>query len=272
MANKQRLAVERQERILQEIRAVGAVRVSSLVDLLGVSDMTVRRDIGELAELGLVRKVHGGAVEVPQSRIVPGAGFASASRLAQKLAIADAAIQLIRPGSAIALSAGTTSHVLATRIVASPHLRPLTVFTNSLPVADCLHSAGDRELDVLLSGGSRTPDDALIGPVPVAALENFRFDQLFLGVHAIGPGHELTTPILLEGETDRAMIASANQLVVIADSTKWRAASLSVVAPMSAVDVLITDDGLERSTAEEIEKLVGRLVLVHAAQEVESEQ
>ncbi|HMO12126.1 MAG TPA: DeoR family transcriptional regulator, partial [Actinotalea sp.] len=189
---------------------------------------------------GLVRKVHGGAGDARHA--ARGPGFRAKSGLAgpQKAAIARAALALVRPGSAIALSAGTTTHLLA-RLLADSDLRPLTVVTNSLPAADALHRPDDHELTVVLTGGTRTPSDALVGPLATAALRDLRVDVTFLGVHGLGVDTGLTTPNLLEAETDRALVAAAGQLVVLADRSKWSETGLSRIADLSAVDVLITD-------------------------------
>src|ERR1051326_8663190 len=129
------LAHQRQVRILAELRQAGAVRVSDLTELLGVSDMTVRRDIERLVETGLAHKVHGGAVLSGQVAHEP--GFAVKSQLEQsaKHAIAAYAATLIQPGAAIALSAGTTTWAMAPLLVSIPGL---TVVTNSTTVADAI--------------------------------------------------------------------------------------------------------------------------------------
>ncbi|BDZ41042.1 hypothetical protein GCM10025865_03410 [Paraoerskovia sediminicola] len=146
------LASQRHERLLAEIRRSGAVRIADAAATLDVSDMTVRRDLADLAERGLVEKVHGGAV-LPHATVhEPGYSAKSTQSTAEKEAIADAAIALVSPGTAIALSAGTTTATLALRIAADPQLRPLTVVTNSLPVAEILHGAGDRALETILTG------------------------------------------------------------------------------------------------------------------------
>ena len=237
------LATQRRERILDEIRTHGAARVADLVAVLDVSDMTVRRDIAELAARGLVRKVHGGAVDARPSAHEPGFASKQSIATAQKLAIADAALELVPSGASIALSAGTTTWALATRLAERADLRPLAVVTNSLPVADALHAAGDVG-DVVLTGGSRTPSDALVGPLAVAALETLHVDLLFLGAHGIDADAGLTTPNLLEAETNRALARSARRTVVVADSTKWGTLGMSRFLTLEDVDVLVTDDGL----------------------------
>ncbi len=234
------LAPQRQELILNLIQRNGAAKVADLVADLGVSDMTVRRDIAELAERGLVHRVHGGAVDVRHAAHEP--GFATKRALAEheKAAIAQVALTLVQPGSAIGLSAGTTTHTLA-GLLASSTIRPLTVVTNSLPAADALHHPNDRELNVVLTGGTRTPSDALVGPLATGSLAGLHLDLLFLGVHGLDLAAGLTTPNLLEAETDRALVAAADRVVVLADHTKWGTTGLSRIAELNQVDVLITD-------------------------------
>ena len=256
------LAPQRQDHILAKIQADGAVRVADLVESLDVSDMTVRRDIGELARRGLVRRVHGGAVDARPAALEP--GFQAKRELAgpEKAAIARSALDLVEPGSAIALSAGTTTHLLARLIVEDTSRRPLTVVTNSLQAAEALHAPDDPSLAVVLTGGTRTLSDALVGPLATTALTSLRVDVAFLGVHGFDLDAGLTTPNLLEAETDRALVGSASRLAVLADRTKWGVVGLSRIVELSEVDVLICDDALPVGAAEVIRDVVGTLVLV----------
>ena len=151
--------------IVEEIRRRGAVRVSELTELLGVSDMTIRRDLDVLAGSGLIDKVHGGATARRQlSTDEPGFDAKSRRQFAEKEAIAQAAAGLVEPGQAIALSAGTTTWRLAHYLADVPDL---TVVTNSMQVAIVLHRQARPDLTVVLIGGVRTPSDALVGPIAV---------------------------------------------------------------------------------------------------------
>lgn len=253
------LARQRQEHILEEVHERGGVRVSTLVDTLGVSDMTVRRDIEALASRGLVARVHGGATAVSaRSTDEPGFTVKSALATAEKAAIAREAAALVEPGAAVALSAGTTTFAVARELRAIPDL---TVVTNSVPVAQLLHETSRRDLTVVLTGGVRTPSDALVGPVAVAALRGLHVDWLFLGVHGYDDRVGLTTPNLVEGETDRALVSSARRLVVVADHSKWGVVGLSTIATLDDVDVLVTDDGLDADSRQIVAGHVGRLVV-----------
>src|SRR6476646_9956794 len=180
------LASQRRSTIVSLVEETGAVKVSDLVDQLGVSDMTVRRDIEQLAREGMLERVHGGALAV---------GFRSSDE------------------------PGFTTYELARVLRAVPDL---TVVTNSVPVAQLLHEARTPGQTVVLTGGERTPSDALVGPVAVSALRTLHVDRLFLGVHGMDAEAGLTTPNLVEAETNRAMIAAARRVCVLARSEERR--------------------------------------------------
>jgi DeoR/GlpR family transcriptional regulator of sugar metabolism len=253
------LAAQRQKLIVDEIRREGGVRVRELTSLLDVSEMTIRRDIDVLASAGLVDKVHGGAT-VPGGLSAEEPGFEAKShrQLGEKEAIARAASKLVEPGQAIGLSAGTTTWRLAHHLASVPDL---TVVTNSIQVADVLHRASRPDLTVVLTGGVRTPSDALVGPVAVNAVRSLHLDVLFLGVHGISANAGLTTPNLMEAETDRAFVAASGRLVVVADHVKWGVRGLSRIAGLDEVDVLVSDHGLTSSARAEIKAHVDRLVI-----------
>ena len=253
------LAAQRQKLIVDEIRREGGVRVRELTGLLEVSEMTIRRDIDVLASAGLVDKVHGGAtVRGGLSAEEPGFEAKSHRQLGEKEAIARAASKLVEPGQAIGLSAGTTTWRLAHHLASVPDL---TVVTNSIQVADVLHRASRPDLTVVLTGGVRTPSDALVGPVALNAVRSLHLDVLFLGVHGISADAGLTTPNLLEAETDRAFVAASGRLVVVADHVKWGVRGLSRIAGLDEVDVLVSDHGLTSSARAEIKEHVDRLVI-----------
>jgi DeoR/GlpR family transcriptional regulator of sugar metabolism len=236
------LAGQRQMLIVEEIRRRGAVRVSELTELFSVSDMTIRRDLDVLAASGLVDKVHGGATARGRaSTDEPGFEAKSHRQLGEKEAIAREAARLVKPGQAVALTAGTTTWRLAHYLLDVPEL---TVVTNSIQVANVLHREQRHDLAVVLTGGVRTPSDALVGPVAVSTLHALHVDLLFMGVHGMTADAGYTTPNLLEAETNQALIACAERVVVVADHTKWGVRGLSQIARLDEAHVLVTDDGL----------------------------
>ncbi|MFF4353461.1 DeoR/GlpR family DNA-binding transcription regulator [Streptomyces sp. NPDC001530] len=263
--NQNLLAEQRRALILDEVRRRGGVRVNELTRKLGVSDMTVRRDLDALARQGVVEKVHGGAVPVAEaSTHEPGFEAKSGLELTAKEDIARAAAELVAPGSAIALSGGTTTYALAHQLLDVPDL---TVVTNSVRVADVFHSAqrtsGQRQgaATVVLTGGVRTPSDSLVGPVADQAIAALHFDVLFLGVHGISVEAGLSTPNLAEAETNRRLVQSARRVIVVADHTKWGTVGLSSFAALEQVDTLVTDAGLPAEARAEIAEHLRRLVV-----------
>ncbi len=254
------LARQRQTFILDKVREEGAVKVADLVRELGVSDMTVRRDLEILDERGLLEKVHGGATALVGSALFePGFAAKSALQQREKDAIADAAVELVEPGMAIAVSAGTTTYALAQRLANVPGL---TVLTNSVRVADVLHQVGRGDQTIILTGGVRTPSDALVGPFAVAALRTVHVDLVFVGVHGMDPHSGFTCPNLLEADTDRALIDSGRRLVVVADHSKWGVIGISSIARLDQADVLVTDSGLEADARSLLSKAVRELIVV----------
>ncbi|MEP6799252.1 MAG: DeoR/GlpR family DNA-binding transcription regulator, partial [Lapillicoccus sp.] len=254
------LASQRRTAILGLVEESGAVRVSDLVEQLGVSDMTIRRDIELLAREGLIERVHGGALAIGgASAHEPGFDAKSSLMTRQKRAIAAHAATLVEPGSAVAISAGTTTYELARCLRGVPDI---TVVTNSVPVAQLLHESPTPGQTVVLTGGLRTPSDALVGPVAVGALRTLHVDRLFLGVHGMDLRAGLTTPNLVEAETNRAMVAAARQLVILADHTKWGVVGLSTIVDLDEVDLLITDDGLTPRARSALHDAVSQLVVV----------
>ncbi|WP_189208519.1 DeoR/GlpR family DNA-binding transcription regulator [Actinokineospora fastidiosa] len=252
------LARQRQEVILDEVRRSGAVQVHALVTRLGVSDMTIRRDLDVLAKRGLVEKVYGGATSVVgRSTDEPGFEAKSVRALAEKDAISARAASLIRPGTAIGISAGTTTWTFARHLDDVPDI---TVVTNSIRVADVLRT--DRpDRTVVLTGGVRTPSDALVGPVAVQSLRSLHLDMVFLGVHGMADGPGFTTPNLNESETDRALVEAGGRLVVLADHTKWGMVGISTIADLSEADVLVTDEGIADDAREILAARVGELIV-----------
>src|SRR6202161_1204039 len=259
------LARHRQSLILEAVRSGGTARVSDLPQRLGVSDMTIRRDLEVLARDGLVEKVHGGAVlpGTPASH-EPSFDTKLVLERPEKPAIARAAANLVTPGTAVALAAGTTTFALAQCLLDVPGL---TIVTNSLQVTSAFN--GTRGLDgaadsVVRTGGVPTPSDALVGPVADLTIRSLHFDLLFLGCYGFDPEAGLTAPNLAEAETNRTFMRVARRVVVLADHTKWGLVSLSSFARLSEVDVLITDDMLPPDARTQVADQVGEMIFAES--------
>ncbi|MFG2875588.1 DeoR/GlpR family DNA-binding transcription regulator [Streptomyces sp. NPDC048337] len=257
------LAHQRRTLILDAVRRDGAVRVADLVGRLGVSDMTVRRDLDALARRGLVEKVYGGAV-APAGASGHEPGFDAKADLEgdAKAAIADTAATLVEPGGVVAISGGTTAYAVATRLLGVPRL---TIVTNSLPVAELVrtadHDGGPDAPTLLLTGGSPTPSAALVGPLADLVIASLHVDLLVLGAHGVAEGAGLTTPNLMEARTNRALVASARRVAVVADHSKWGVVGLSGFAALDQADWFVTDAGLPAPARAVLMETVGELLV-----------
>jgi DeoR/GlpR family transcriptional regulator of sugar metabolism len=267
METRPTLAQRRHELILKEVRRARAIRVTELAALLGVSDMTVRRDLEALDEAGLLTKVHGGAtVAGLQSAFEPGFAAKSLRNTVEKDAIAREAARLVTPGSAIGITAGTTTFRFAGEL---EDVADLTIVTNSMSVAELLTRSGRTDRTVVLTGGVRTPSDALVGPVTCGALRSLHLDIVFMGVHGMSMRTGFTTPNLQESETNRAFADAAGELVVLADHTKWEVSGLAEIVGIGGADIVVTDDGLPESAQKVLAEAVDRLVVTPVARDGE---
>jgi DeoR/GlpR family transcriptional regulator of sugar metabolism len=208
-----------------------------LAERLGVSEMTVRRDLDQLQAQGLVRRVRGGAValDVPVER----AGFDVRERwlTGVKSRLGRAAAEMIEPGSTVLLDAGTTTVELAGHLA---RRAPLTVAVLSLQAA--VRLADQPGIRLLVIGGeSRAGERSLVGPLALAALEQLRFDTFVMSIGAVH--HELgwSEFDLDDAAVKRAALRRAGRTIVVADSTKLGVQAFARVGPLDAVDVLVTD-------------------------------
>ncbi len=245
------LANQRRDHIVDVVRREGSVRVRDLAEQLDVSEMTIRRDLDALAELRVLDKVHGGALRIgPASSFEPGFDAKQQRQTAEKEAIARAAMAFVEPGSAIGLTAGTTTWRFAQLLRDVP---TLTVVTNAPSIARTLYDQGGHS--VVLTGGTRTPSDALVGQLATRALATLHIDVLFLGVHGMDAGLGFSTPNMAEAEVNRAFIDAARRVVVLADHTKWATRGLAQIAPLDRADVVISDPALPAAARDELDRV-----------------
>lgn len=255
------LAAQRREIILTHLERDGAVTVAGLAKLLGVSEMTVRRDLDSLDAQGHVNKVHGGATLTHAGRSSE-PGFVAKSGLAApaKVAIARAAAALVETGAAVGLTGGTTTFLVAQELRA---MRGITIVTNSIRVADAFSDISPSEVPVIVIGGSRTPSDALVGPMAVESMRGLNLDFCFMGVHGMDEHSGFTSPNLLEAETNRAFAATARKFIVVADSSKWGEVGLARITPLAEATAVITDDGMTASARQILSSQVDDVTYVN---------
>jgi DeoR/GlpR family transcriptional regulator of sugar metabolism len=229
---------KRRQELLELINSRGFATLSELVSTLGVSDSTVRRDLDALDQAGLARRTHGGAFCSAELRTMPALEDRAGSMAAEKRMIGRAAAALVADGESVLLDGGTTTLEVARALCG----RPLQVVTNSLPIAAMV--AGHPGTDLVLVGGYVYPRTGVaMGPMAIAALASLRVRYVFLGAAGIMPDGIYNSNTILV-DTQRQMMAVAQDVVVVADQTKFGKLSLSRLCGLNEIGRLVTDNGL----------------------------
>lgn len=235
---EQPLPAERHRRIQELLREHRVVRVSVLSESMGVSEVTIRRDLEALERRGLLERTHGGAVATHWMRSEPGYLEAISSSIEEKRAIGRAAAAMVEPGDALYMNGGTTTLEVFRHLRASG----VKVVTNHVGIA---LEASERDVELLLLGGHyRAPSNSVVGPFATDALRRTHATKAFIGVEGIGIASGLTTPVAAEAEIAHLMIEQTHGIViVVADHSKIGTVADFVIAPLDRVDVLVVDAG-----------------------------
>ena len=243
-AQRSTAGVARREAILRSLQAAGFVSVTTLTSELGVSDMTVRRDLRQLADEGHLRVIHGGA-SLPHGTLRT-ADFASrGERLLQaKRRIAQRALQLVTPGSTIAIDAGTTPFELAAGL---PEDFGGCVITHSVPVLQHLLYVPSARV-IGLGGELLADSQALVGTLTIDAMAGLHADTVFLGAAAVSR-RGLFVSTHHERPTKLALCGIADRVVLLVDHSKFTTTAPVALAPLDSIDVIVTDAALDPALA-----------------------
>ncbi|MCX7018274.1 MAG: DeoR/GlpR family DNA-binding transcription regulator [bacterium] len=247
MTQRRLLSTERQELLRQRLEEDGGISVSALAAEMGLSEMTIRRDLEALMRRGIVRRTHGGAV--PARRLVFEQDFREqlTSRRSQKQAIAREALKLVRPGMRLIIDTGTTTLELAALIA---DWNDLAVITTSLAVISQLQFS-DGIQTTLLGGVLRRGSPDLTGGVTEHCLDLFAADIVFQGADGIGPDGSMYTSDLRLARVDAKMRTRAPRTYILADSSKIGRTALARNGSLSGVEALITDNQIDKHVLRE---------------------
>ena len=236
----------------------GHALVSRLSEEFGVSEVTIRKDLRALEEENLVVRTHGGAVLAEHFKFDLPFDQQSQVRQDEKMRIGAAGAALVEDGEAIIISSGSTTAQVARHLDGK---KDLTILTHSLRIASDLLQ--HMEFKIYLLGGQVLSTMAsTIGPYAEAMLSDHAAKRLFLGTDGYDLNYGLTTTNMLEAHLQRRMIESAEQVVVVADSSKFDRRGVSRVCPVSKLDVLITDEALPDKYANHLESEGVHLIIV----------
>jgi DeoR/GlpR family transcriptional regulator of sugar metabolism len=243
------LGSDRRLYILERIAESGSVRIQQIADDLGVSAMTVRRDVKQLEEDGFLRRSHGGATRYLTLDFKLAANGRAVRMTAEKAAIAREAAGLIERGDSVFLGYGTTIAQLARYIPAD---QDITVITYSLTAASFLGSKPG--VTVISTGGLVRPDGiSQTGALAEATLRRFHATRAFIGAGGVSAAEGVTDHSYAECELNRLMVERADQAYVLADSSKLGEVALASVCALREVSLLVTDAGADRTQLELLE-------------------
>ncbi|MDA8261547.1 MAG: DeoR/GlpR family DNA-binding transcription regulator [Actinomycetota bacterium] len=250
-------AAERRQWIVDRVRADGRVEVVALAVDLDVTPETIRRDLSVLEDAGLLRRAHGGAIPIERLRFEQELSSRDILLSDEKEAIALRALSFVPAGGSVLIDAGSTTARLARAL--NPE-EELTVVTNSVPVA--LELGGRENCQLYFIGGRiRSKTMAAVDAWAVRALAEVTVDVAFVGTNGITATRGFSTADQAEAAVKRAMIASAEMVVALADHSKWGEQKFASFASLDEVDVIITDSGAPRDLAGEIEAAGPKVVI-----------
>ena len=235
------LANQRREKILELIREDGQAKVMDLSKIFKVTEVTIRQDLEHLEKDGFIVREHGGAYLKNIDMNVRNLGLQNQENMDLKATIAKKAIEFIKEGDTIILDSGSTTTEIA-KIMGG--YKNLTVITNALNIALIL--GANAGIDVIVTGGEfKAPTLSLTGQKAADFFQNLHVDRLFLATAGIALKSGLTYPGISDICVKRAMIESANEIYLVADSTKIGKNSFASLGALSLINYLITDSNIK---------------------------
>ncbi|WP_054955984.1 DeoR/GlpR family DNA-binding transcription regulator [Paenibacillus dakarensis] len=244
------LVAERYEKIVHLVNERGSIRVTELSELCGVTEETIRRDLDRLEDSGRLRRSHGGAVSVKDQstpwRSQPEIPFTEREIMhaEEKQRIAEEAVKLIEPNQRILLDASTTAWYMARLI---PDF-PLTVLTNSIKAAAEL--GGKEKIEVISTGGIMAHRSlSFVGPLAERSLDSYHVDKAFLSFKGIHLERGLSESNELQARIKHKMIGMADDVILLADASKFGVQAFTQVSDLQRIGTIITDKRLSAEDA-----------------------
>jgi DeoR/GlpR family transcriptional regulator of sugar metabolism len=258
-------AEQRRDRVLERVRQKGFCSLPELAEAVGVSESTIRRDLEALEEQAAVRRTHGGAFYVGAAPKLPHFVDRQAAEWEEKKQIGACAAALVEDGDTVLLDGGSTTYEVAQRLVG----RPVQVVTNSLPVANLFVSSTQTDL-ILIGGYVHSRTGVALGQYANEMLARLNVRRTIMSVAAVNEEGYYNSNLLLV-ETERAMMAAADEVIVVADASKFGHRSLSRVAELGAIDLLVVDAAISQPWRERLLAANVKVLVAGATEEAKSE-
>ena len=240
-------SMKRHAQIVDRLQAEGRVTVTALAEELDISEVTIRRDLEELAEAGVLRRVRGGAVNV----LMRGDGLPFPMReldsAEAKSRMGSAVANEIRDGEAVAIDSGTTGVAVAKKLVD----RRLTIAPFSVQALTALSLS--TTVNLVLPGGTvRSAEGSIIGPLAESSLRGLRFDTAVLTCCGASLQDGVMAHDIQDASVKRAMLQAARRIILVAEGAKFARSAMAVVCPLSSVDMLVTDEAMPADLREKL--------------------
>lgn len=258
------LARERQNKIIEMLQNQKIVKISEIVHLFDVSNETARRDLESVQDMGIARRIYGGAVLIAptdrKNNLLQGQIVVRQHGREERDAIGQMAATLIHEGESVILDTGTTVHEIAKRLKG---MHNLTVLTNSIHV---LNELLDSEITVYVMGGRLNPDErTLTGYITENAINSFYVDKAFVGAGGVTFDGGISDYNIYESSYKKLICDHASKVYLVAHSEKFGTNALAASFPLSKVDVIITDTNLNPEYADRIRDMGIELIMVDVA-------
>jgi DeoR/GlpR family transcriptional regulator of sugar metabolism len=254
-------SVDRHQKVVELVMTKGSVSIQDMSRLFGISEMTARRDLNELDRQGMLRRVHGGAIASLGRSYEPPFPTRATKNQTTKMAIGLRASHLIYDGDSIALDVGTTTMEIVPGLIGK---RNLTIVTSCLQIANLIVDKLSLEIDarLILTGGIVRPRElSMVGAIPERAYRDFHVDKAFIGIGGISLEDGLTEYNIEDAQIKQMLIRSAREKIVVADGSKFGVTTFSTVAPLTAVERIVTDKDAPRDIVEKIRETGVEVIL-----------
>ena len=252
--------VSRRAQIMEELDSKGQVFVGELSKSFNVSEVTIRNDLAHLEKQNMLIRARGGAIKIRLYHIGIDTSFSDKQKqyFKEKQRIGKAAIEFIKDGDTIVLDSGTTTMEVANNL---GKFKDLTIITNALNIASFLSE--NSKINIFMPGGFiRKKSLSMVGGLAEESFENFFCDKLFLGVDGFDTIHGLSTANVEEGHMNQVMIEIAREVIVVTDSRKFSRRQFAFIAPVSKIDVVITDSGISEEDKQRLMKNRVKVIIV----------
>jgi len=258
--NEPLFAEERKSEIIKLLNKNAKLKVPNLCEYFGVSPATIRNDLRELGNGGLLKRTHGGAILNSKAGYEPNSYQKEVKYLKEKMAIAGFALSLVEDDDIIAIDTGTTTLEFAKLLCEK---KGITAVVNDINIAS--HLEEKSEVNVILLGGIlRRNFHCTIGVIAQKALEGLNVDKAFMATNGISFEQGLTTPDLNQSEIKKSMINIASEVIVLCDSSKIGNIAFAQVVSLDKIDRIITDEGIEERDLQELKSLGVQVDVVKA--------